>query len=358
MNALNGAYGAPNTPLPEKPLRQWAPDISAAYLLCCREEAAAAQRGSRPDAVLIRILGYLLRFCPPLGLASLAMEINSSTGNHERLVSLGQYWKDAFLGVWKRNHSTPAPASHPTRGSVTITADAVSQLLTAGPIDYTQSKRLALTRHANCCAFSGMYDLKAPEWDAAKHPRRAQLELCQVWPQALVRFEDRDTVEHDDKLAWNGTCLAVLSRFMGDNAADDVLHHFNGDNVHDLRNVFIATKELHGLFDGMYICLEARAEANMYMLKQVVGGTLDHQLIDKILDMNSPYPNIPAVSPEFLALHRACAIVAHLSGAGELLEKEERDREPDNRHELPAGGGKQSREWDLFQYRLTSISVQ
>ncbi|KZO90072.1 hypothetical protein CALVIDRAFT_569391 [Calocera viscosa TUFC12733] len=342
MNARLEAYGTKRTPLPANPLPQWGHEIRKAYTLCTTQEQAAIQRDSDQDTVLIRLLGYLLRFCPPEGLASLTTEINSSKGNTERLIALGMYWKDAFLGV--------SPSSHPTRDSVIVTTDAVRELLTPGPLDYRRSKELALRHHRNCCALSRKHGITADEqeWNPVENPGRAQLNCAMSGPNGLDK----------GKLTWAATCLAVLAPFLGDNAADDVLHHFNGDNVHDLRNVFIATRDLHGMFDGMYICLEARAEANMYTLKQVVGGTLDHQLIDKILDMNSPYPNIPAVSPEFLALHRACAIVAHLSGAGELLEKEERDREPDNRHELPAGGGKQSREWDLFQYRLTSISVQ
>jgi hypothetical protein len=48
--------------------------------------------------------------------------------------------------------------------------------------------------------------------------------------------------------------------------------------------------------------------------------------VPKKVTFTSPDPiTLPVPSPELLALHAACAKVAHLSGAGEQIDKFDRD---------------------------------
>ncbi|KZO91172.1 hypothetical protein CALVIDRAFT_365471 [Calocera viscosa TUFC12733] len=101
----------------------------------------------------------------------------------------------------------------------------------------------------------------------------------------------------------------------------------------------------------------AQSQEHVYSLTAVRPYVLEHHLVGKEINLTSSDPDLPSVDPRLLSLQRAVAYVLRLSGAGELLEKEERDREPDNRHELPAGGGKHSREWALFQSQLAHIRV-
>jgi hypothetical protein len=50
------------------------------------------------------------------------------------------------------------------------------------------------------------------------------------------------------------------------------------------------------------------------------------QLPDQV-EFTSHHPALPLPNPTYLALHAACAKVAHLSGAGEYIEKTMRDLE-------------------------------
>ncbi|KZO90080.1 hypothetical protein CALVIDRAFT_603221 [Calocera viscosa TUFC12733] len=323
------------------------------YQLCVRKER---ETQDDTEASLARMLGYIMLKCPPSGLSPLADDINSSEGEDRDLFyDLAKYWKDCFLGVWTRLNVTPASTpGHPTRSSATLTTEEVKMLVTAGPLSYSYSKTLALQRDHHCCIFTGHLDVEAPEdtFIPGEHKARCPVELCHVWPRGLLSKLDQGA-----KLDWSAACITLLGRFMGETNAAGVTAMFNGDNVHALPNVFIAQPTFHKLYDQLSICLEETSQEHVYSLTAVRPYVLEHHLVGKEINLTSSDPDLPSVDPRLLSLQRAVAYVLRLSGAGELLEKEERDREPDNRHELPAGGGKHSREWALFQSQLAHIRV-
>lgn len=61
---------------------------------------------------------------------------------------------------------------------------------------------------------------------------------------------------------------------------------------------------------------------------------------EKVTFTSSDATTLPVPSPELLALHAACAKVAHLSGVGEEIDKFDRDL--DDLHVLAADGSSSS----------------
>ncbi|KAM6503500.1 hypothetical protein JOM56_000443 [Amanita muscaria] len=83
---------------------------------------------------------------------------------------------------------------------------------------------------------------------------------------------------------------------------------------------------VHFLFDTLYLWLEPTNTENQY---KVTGR--DPDLLyeyPSVVEFTTPDPiNLPLPSRDYLALHAACAKVAHLSAAAEYLDSVFRDIE-------------------------------
>jgi hypothetical protein len=133
---------------------------------------------------------------------------------------------------------------------------------------------------------------------------------------------------------------AVMSRFGHETLPDEL----NGSKIHRLENVMTLENGFHTLFDQLeiwfvptvrpnYICTRLPDDADMlytdnwqneenkYMLDSTTGG-LFARSYPKYVKFETPDPvKYPVPSAEYLGLHAACAKVAHLSGAGECIDR-------------------------------------
>lgn len=109
---------------------------------------------------------------------------------------------------------------------------------------------------------------------------------------------------------------AVLDRF-GYSALREEL---NGSSVNRLENVITLEPSLHSFFDSLQIWFTETEEPDRYKL----AATRDVFLVQrpKYATFSTPNPQrLPLPSPTYLAIHAACAKVAHFSGAGEYIRK-------------------------------------
>ncbi|KAF8576968.1 hypothetical protein K439DRAFT_1365874, partial [Ramaria rubella] len=99
-----------------------------------------------------------------------------------------------------------------------------------------------------------------------------------------------------------------------------------GAGVHCLENILTLEVSIHDMFDSLYLWFEA-----MYNTSRPGGNGVcsnNPVLITHIpspVTFTSMHSSLPLPDPRYLALHAACAKVAHHSGAGEYIETVYRD---------------------------------
>jgi len=101
-----------------------------------------------------------------------------------------------------------------------------------------------------------------------------------------------------------------------------VAYELNGADIHRLENVMTLAIHVHDAFDQLELWLEATNVANQYTVRANNPGTLT--TLPETVTFHAQ-GNLPLPDPRYLALHAACAKVAHLSGAGEYIDTIDRD---------------------------------
>jgi len=122
------------------------------------------------------------------------------------------------------------------------------------------------------------------------------------------------SVNSPDKRDYSASVLAVLHRF------GLYFDKLNGERVHSLFNVMTMQMDAHDLFDRLELWFERTATPNCYNVRM----TPDRRILSypDVVTFTTPDPvGLPLPSPDLLALHEACAQVAHLSGAGEYVDR-------------------------------------
>ena len=132
---------------------------------------------------------------------------------------------------------------------------------------------------------------------------------------------------------------AVMTRMGGILCHDEL----NGDQIHRLENILTMRADLHATFDSLGLWLEPTVR--LYLCRACIPGFDYHNTRQDVINQYEVHADapldagIPAVvtftaqgglplpDPRYLALHAACARVAHLSGAGEYIDAFHRDME-------------------------------
>jgi len=123
-----------------------------------------------------------------------------------------------------------------------------------------------------------------------------------------------------EKRDYAATMWAVMVRFGHTKLPDEL----NGSSVHRLENVITAIPEFHANFDSLMVWFVATNEKNKYKLE--AAEPLIIRDYPEYVTFTTPDPiRLPVPSPVYLAIHAACAKVAHLSGAAACIDKFYRD---------------------------------
>lgn len=151
-----------------------------------------------------------------------------------------------------------------------------------------------------------------------------------------MRLFIRSSVAAEVVHEYAASVWTIMERY-GDVLVPDEL---NGSDIHRLENIITMETAKHDLFDTLQLWLEAtvrqqylricesRAELrlnlqqtlNRYKVCCVYPDLI--RRIPQFVTLTSPnVTNLPVPSPRYLRLHVSCCRVAHLSGAGECIDK-------------------------------------
>ncbi|KAF8889169.1 hypothetical protein CPB84DRAFT_1733076 [Gymnopilus junonius] len=303
--------------------------VQSAYNRCLDLEARHEQVEKMvPLQVLVsaRFLGYMLLEAPTdPGRQDFAWEIyRCSSDSDDAMQKLAQLYVEHLLRLFRRNKGrTLTPRSHPSAPSFDTQRQAFSGLLEATPSSHDKAKKRALYRDHYRCIISGKIDTASVNAGLVV-PQPGELEGK---TQASHIF-DRSTNEglgDPNKSAYAASAHAVLLRFGQLRSIEEL----NGAGVHRLQNVLTLETGLHEFFDSLEIWLEKidadDPDRHRYKLAAIRPSIPEY---GRQIELTTPDPvEYPLPDPRYLRLHAACARVAHLSGAGEYIEKALRDIE-------------------------------
>ncbi|KAK7037503.1 hypothetical protein VNI00_010995 [Paramarasmius palmivorus] len=303
------------TALPKATETQLTGNVLSAYNVCLELEEIAEDKTEK-ERIQARVLGYLIIHAPN-AVSELLRVIHSCNNEPDKLFKLGECFINYFIRPFKKfKGRTPASSSRPSRPSFDkSTKKNLLDKITEAPKDHKEAKRQALIRDGFRCVATGMYDSKALQVPELAEERKANLintECAHIVPQSTYFNVSTDS----DKRDYSASVLAVLQRFGYD------VQNLNGEKVHSLFNDMTMDRNVHDAFDRLDLWLEAIQTQDCYVTKTT--PSFSFELLKKKITFASA-PNLPAPSPELLALHAACAKVAHLSGAGAYIDELDED---------------------------------
>ncbi|KAF4609700.1 hypothetical protein D9613_012064 [Agrocybe pediades] len=314
------------------------PEYDSVYKTCLRVERALSKLLAEKnheqktqlttDLIYIRILGYLLHFIPShTGLDSLARQIKECSGDND-LLQLGQMYYDKYLRPFRFNRGRTSGSSRSSPISFDTLDDMMTAYLTgeATPVSFATAKKKALVRDGFRCVISGSYDatsLRASEQLRNKRlaenpvPELVPTQCAHIFPTSM----HKDIPLGSDKRLGVSALYTVLERFGYTTLSEEL----EGEKIHRLENVMTLDPALHTFFNMLELWFVATGESNQYTIRSIYGTELKYE--GKEVTLESKVDGLPLPSPAYLAIHAACAQVAHLSGAAEHIDKYDRDME-------------------------------
>ncbi|KAI0261955.1 hypothetical protein BC834DRAFT_1043708 [Gloeopeniophorella convolvens] len=271
-----------------------------------------------------------------------AREITARNDDPEILAGLAHLYIFGFIRIFS-NFKGPTPlasANHsprqPFRAAVIHHAPALAP---AGATPRRLKEQL-LRRDRDRCIFTHKPDFLAPRSPGPRISRGLPLDptslsVTHIISQSLSEGIGGMTKAARDKLRWAHSAAAILDRFAG----IEIRTILNDLDVHNAANAMMADHAPHILFDTLRMWLTPALEDE----QNVIPDTYDVNLVDpSIFDV---YPSllqrisfqenmspdgdvVPPPSPVLLKLHAACAKIACVSGAAEVLDDFYRDSEP------------------------------
>ncbi|KAF5354222.1 hypothetical protein D9756_007009 [Leucocoprinus leucothites] len=135
---------------------------------------------------------------------------------------------------------------------------------------------------------------------------------------------------------------AIMMRFGYHSLPDEL----NGPNIHRLENVMTLEPSFRACFNNLHVWFVETDEVNRYKLESRYRILIKEY--PEYVKFTSTNKNLLLPSPTYLRIHAACAKVAHLSGAGEYIDKLYQDLE-DSKVLNPNGSSSETLEHALFQ---------
>ncbi|KAI5993318.1 hypothetical protein EDD15DRAFT_2439690, partial [Pisolithus albus] len=270
-----------------------------------------------------RILGYLIRHFPSDNIGPFVREIVTISGKHQALLDLGERFYVYFVKLFtSRKGRTPMPSSHPSRQSVDDLVAKVEDELKDAPQNHQKAKKLALIRDGFQCVVTKAYDR-----EIVYNNRRLQqavldgadakyTECAHIFPESIS--SEITPVGSLPEMNFNNatTVWAVLDLFGYRNLRQDL----NGARIHRLENVMTMDTCVRMDFDTLRIYFTATEVPNRYKLQAFHRIYLCQR--PRYVTFSTPDADkYPLPDPTYLAIHAACAKVAHLSGAAEHIQK-------------------------------------
>ncbi|KAH9026394.1 hypothetical protein EDB85DRAFT_2149232 [Lactarius pseudohatsudake] len=285
-----------------------------------------ASRGSHEQKLMhVRILGYLILEGPSLVASeSVAEDVNSCEEYEDKIDKIdkaGERYLFHYLCIFKKSGgSTPASLSAYDETTKEMMMETLRQA-DKPPQDQKEAKRQALARDNFQCIVSGKYDYEMTSQNddlkavvcSLSPPRMGVTQCAHIIPSST----NENILDSKDKHA--SSFWTILGCF----GYKDLPDKLKGKGIHSLDNVMTLGMEIHHWFDQLMMWFEAvKGSPNTYTFKATDTVLLTFcKAADCKITLTSEDPRLPLPNPDYLEIHAACCRVAHLSGAGEYMDK-------------------------------------
>ncbi|RPD53929.1 hypothetical protein L226DRAFT_574687 [Lentinus tigrinus ALCF2SS1-7] len=325
------------------------PNVVSAYSICSDAEHVIdpiqdhwppEDETVKNKLIHIRILGHLLSQRPLLSDTAISKVANdivscrrgSGEADLERLNKLGKFYRDHLLRPFRRlKGRTPNVSSHPSPPPFELTKEDVHQIITETPRTYSHSRRLAMHRENFRCIVTRILDLDYAKTSGTYDAAVSTLEFCHIFPELTNNVET-----NPGKRDYSCNVWSVLKSFGYDHTVNDLA---TAEKIHSPENTMMMVHDLHDFFDRLDLWFEPIQNVPNHYRLLSIWILSPHGLSDgQEITFQSADPRIPLPKPEYLGIHAACCMVAHMSGASGLFNEIERDLEedPDPITEAPA----------------------
>ncbi|KAI9437453.1 hypothetical protein H4582DRAFT_277290 [Lactarius indigo] len=310
--------------------------IRKAYSTLLKIQEAIGTRESRESheqkLIHVRILGYLIREGPSLTASEfVAEEVNSYEEDEDQIDKAGERYYLHYLRPFKRYRGRTPESSHSSCHTFETRKEMMMEMLRQAdkpPRNHSAAKKKALVRDDYQCIVSGRYDpkfvMKNDELKAEVLSSRLPIGVTQcahIMPDSI----NRNISDSKDKHEHAASMWAILSCF----GYEDLPDRLKGSEIHGLDNVMTLDLFHHHWFDRLDLWFEAvEGSPNTYTIKATDTVYLvSCKADDRRITLTSAFADLPLPNPVYFEIHAACCRVAHLSGAGEYMNKVLEDME-------------------------------
>ncbi|KAJ3511318.1 hypothetical protein NLJ89_g4167 [Agrocybe chaxingu] len=284
-------------------------------------QSKQANKTAKQNLMYCRIVGHFFHHVPTDGgLEDLVREVSSTGGNDVQLLAIGQLYFEHFLRFVRSTKSrTPAQSCHQSRPSFSSLADMIEDAAQS----HQTAKDRALVRDGFRCIISGKYDLRsAVDNVELQQIPNADFALTHC---AHILVEAGVTVEGSAKANSAASPWSVLSRFGYEKLPEEL----DGAKNHRLENVVTLEVTVHSCFESNRLWLVPTNVPNQYRVEGRFPFLL-RRYPSVVTFTTADEEKLPLPSRDYLAIHAACAKVAHLSGASEYIDTVLRETEETN----------------------------
>ncbi|KAF5372029.1 hypothetical protein D9615_008120 [Tricholomella constricta] len=286
-----------------------------AYSERAKGHASGANKKSHAKAASLLIA--MLDHAPtPDGREEVAHAITACQNDDQLYGLYDHYLKGLLIPMKAQGGRTPAVSDHPSRRSAEITRENLASLIESAKRDQQTLKDLCLKRDGARCVISGIMDMR----HALKHLQVYQPGDEYKYTEAahIIPFGINKTHSNQAR----AKSAEIITLFTGIDISE-----VNGNDINRLENVMTLSLDEHKKFGGFDIWLEPlEGQQNAYKLGKAnpFASSLPAGTIIQFTDNQT---QLPLPDPRYLALHAACAKIAHASGAAETIDAYLRDLE-------------------------------
>ncbi|KAF9061998.1 hypothetical protein BDP27DRAFT_1484480 [Rhodocollybia butyracea] len=274
-----------------------------------------------------RVLGFMLLVAPSDTVRAEVVVSIVSCLNDTALYELGDKYMEFFIRPCEcftsQGSKTPASSNHPSRPSFDARRKVIKEQIHQAPENHQQAKDWALFRDGYRCVatkvFDANYSLQGYHEDYPDTTELQQYSAAATNCAHIIPASTYFKFSKDKKKDYAASVLAVLERF-GYN-----INKLDGRNIHSMYNVMTLHGLVHDYFDQLRLWFETTDTPHRYEIKTLISYESTLRNVSPITTLTTPDPLIPLPDPKLLALHATCAKVAHLSGAGEYVDRVQRD---------------------------------
>ncbi|KAK0239757.1 hypothetical protein EDD85DRAFT_462036 [Armillaria nabsnona] len=335
-------------PLPANAPENFTPQQHTAYAVAQAVESLSpvtvSTRSMSPQ-VAGRLLGYMLLEAPTAeGRDNVTFEIASCSGDETRLKQLAQLYAKVYIQTFKANGGRTPGDMDSDESSSGLSEDEEDEEdeEDAPPSSmeetHWETKQNASKRDQRRCILSRYHDVQYMS-DLShfepKHPLLSVQEPFGCVREARIIPKRQANIADDNRQAkheYSMRASSILSRF----GKTDIFEELKVD---DLSNMMTLNSSFCELLDGLDMCLTAvEGRPNTYKI-EAFDSTILYMISENPVTFTTPdEKSLPLPSPALLALHRACARVAHLSGAGryvhDLLDTDDTESDETEPHQV------------------------